>query len=791
LLAFALGDDGEPWSVFPTTNPLDGPWGDAYHWNDLCSPTAPNEGQPQGTTVVMTLSSPQAPEAPWGPNNSLEYVVDLANYEDEEVDDLRLAFNATPGLAYQPPPDGATCADCAADDYWLLNVPALPEEASHRVTVTGTLAADLSSFSEVTTTVELQFDTVRLAANLSGLSEALALATATLAQASLSHGVDGQPPTVSVSGAGETLKPGLQTIYGQASDGDGVGVAGVECREAIVGTWQDATGTLLWACEIVVPPAVTFQLEARATDEYSQTSDVVLAEFTVDPVSPTVTMDLPALLSGDHADIGGTTTDLYPVGGEVNQVHVQLDGDTAPWRTGQVYAPDELGIQDWLWTWSLPQEDGVPHELRARATDAAGNQVTTAWQSTQVDTVSPQVTVTGALDEVNVDDYRPGAVVGPPVLEGTVSDGGGVEDVVVHVNLPNGDSDQDPVSLVRSRQVVQTLNGSDWSYTPELPQCGYYTLWVEATDQAGNVSLEGPYDLAVSPYDGEGDGVPDACDNCPEDVNPGQEDFDGDGIGDVCDDTTSNQMTSTGSGIFTLQTSAGYFTFAAGVVNPSPGDAPDLEFPHGFFSFTIEGLAPGETAVVTIGLPDAMPPETEYWKYGPTVAESFDHWYQFPLGDNDGDNIITITITDGGDGDHDLTVNGTVVEPGGPGQPRFTLAVNNTNGGGSGTVISDPAGIHCGADCTERYDQGTVVTLRAYPGVRSYVEWSGDCAGTGGAVQVTMDADKTCVATFSYPVGGIVVPVDKLGLVAPWLGLVAVALLVAVLGVVLARRRKT
>jgi LPXTG-motif cell wall-anchored protein len=60
-----------------------------------------------------------------------------------------------------------------------------------------------------------------------------------------------------------------------------------------------------------------------------------------------------------------------------------------------------------------------------------------------------------------------------------------------------------------------------------------------------------------------------------------------------------------------------------------------------------------------------------------------------------------------------------------------------------------------------------------------------------------MDADKHCIATFGYPVGGIVVPVNKLGLVAlrlrsgqaPWMGLVALAGLAA-LGVVLVRRRR-
>jgi hypothetical protein len=127
-----------------------------------------------------------------------------------------------------------------------------------------------------------------------------------------------------------------------------------------------------------------------------------------------------------------------------------------------------------------------------------------------------------------------------------------------------------------------------------------------------------------------------------------------------------------------------------------------------------------------------------------------------------------------------------------PTNARLTV---NKVGGGTGAVASDPSGIFCGADCAEVYDiensHNFVVTLTAYPGVKSYLaSWSGDCSGTGRSIQVMMDGDKTCIATFGYPIGGIVVPVDKLGLLGPWMGpAVLMGLLVA--GTAVALRRRT
>jgi len=82
-----------------------------------------------------------------------------------------------------------------------------------------------------------------------------------------------------------------------------------------------------------------------------------------------------------------------------------------------------------------------------------------------------------------------------------------------------------------------------------------------------------------------------------------------------------------------------------------------------------------------------------------------------------------------------------------PTSPQFTLTVMKT-GPGVGTVTSSPAGIDCGTDCSEAYSFNTVVTLTATPNAGSTFEgWSGDPDCSDGSV--TMDADKTCTATFN------------------------------------------
>jgi hypothetical protein len=86
--------------------------------------------------------------------------------------------------------------------------------------------------------------------------------------------------------------------------------------------------------------------------------------------------------------------------------------------------------------------------------------------------------------------------------------------------------------------------------------------------------------------------------------------------------------------------------------------------------------------------------------------------------------------------------------------PSFTLSVAKA-GDGSGTVSSSPAGVACGADCSESYVSGSVVTLTATPTAGSlFTGWSGACAGSGSC-QVTLTAARSVTASFGLAMYGL------------------------------------
>jgi len=127
--------------------------------------------------------------------------------------------------------------------------------------------------------------------------------------------------------------------------------------------------------------------------------------------------------------------------------------------------------------------------------------------------------------------------------------------------------------------------------------------------------------------------------------------------------------TATGTGTAYLSSSAGVVENLKALSEVSLPENPSADFPHGLFAFRITGLNPGENVDVTITLPSNLSTSAEYWKYGSTSDNPTPHWYRMPLQSNDGDNVIVITLQDGGLGDDDLIANGVIVDAGGPGIP--------------------------------------------------------------------------------------------------------------------------
>lgn len=85
-------------------------------------------------------------------------------------------------------------------------------------------------------------------------------------------------------------------------------------------------------------------------------------------------------------------------------------------------------------------------------------------------------------------------------------------------------------------------------------------------------------------------------------------------------------------------------------------------------------------------------------------------------------------------------------QPANPDTYKLTIS---KDGNGSGRVISSPAGITCGNTCDGEFTSGTSLTLTAEATSARFrfVEWGGNCTGSGNCV-ISMDGDKNVTATF-------------------------------------------
>ncbi|MBL4764425.1 MAG: cadherin-like domain-containing protein [Colwellia sp.] len=175
--------------------------------------------------------------------------------------------------------------------------------------------------------------------------------------------------------------------------------------------------------------------------------------------------------------------------------------------------------------------------------------------------------------------------------------------------------------------------------------------------------------------DSDGDGVSDLEEQGKVGVDTSY-DGNGDSIPDYQQANVTSMYSTSGSGYLTAEIIGnGTFTKMKAIADPSleKSEVDDMDFHLGFIDFSIGGLANGETTKLKIYYPKYFTPK-KYYKYGPTTANATNHWYDY-------DNVIfdigsvTITLTDGLDGDDDLVQNGIIIDAAGIGFPVNTAPV--------------------------------------------------------------------------------------------------------------------
>ena len=159
------------------------------------------------------------------------------------------------------------------------------------------------------------------------------------------------------------------------------------------------------------------------------------------------------------------------------------------------------------------------------------------------------------------------------------------------------------------------------------------------------------------------------------------------------DPKTARVRQANGAEQIVINTSAGEFKKVEALNHDDPAvnqaGKPVMAFPYGLMKFEITGLVPGSSVTVNLVFPGNVPTTASYYKISPVTG-----WREVPFGSNDGDNTITLTLTDGDPlTDSDGVANGTIIDPGAlatSGTPT-PVTTAGSGGGGGGCFIDSLA----------------------------------------------------------------------------------------------------
>nr|MDJ0800485.1 Ig-like domain-containing protein [Calothrix sp. MO_167.B12] len=398
----------------------------------------------------------------------------------------------------------------------------------------------------------------------------------------------------------------------------------------------------------------TYAITAKATDAAGNSNTSNAFNITVDTsiITPTIT----SISDDTNTTNDGITSDntLTFLGtAEANStVKVFIDGSSVGTTTAD-------GSGNWSFDHTQTTLNDGTYPITAKATDAAGNSNTSTAFNITVDTTAP---TTPTVNTLTTGDNT-------PTLTGTATVTTG-ETLTVKVNdvtYTDGDGNL-------------SLSGNNWSLTiPDSNTLAVNTYEVTATvtDKAGNNSDTAAATLTVK-ADTDNDGISDDTEISAGDANQ--------------DGTPDSQQTNVASTetITIVSTPGTTISDVQITTNTSSSDPENqgITLPLGLLDFTLAGLTPGASTIVSLLLTQNQDYNT-FWKYGKTPDNDQERWYEFLYDgetgaqffdtDNDGKtDQILLHFVDGKRGDADLTANGIIVDPGTPGVTNTDLSLSKS-----------------------------------------------------------------------------------------------------------------
>ncbi len=232
------------------------------------------------------------------------------------------------------------------------------------------------------------------------------------------------------------------------------------------------------------------KMRVRSTDSFG--NEGTWSEWitlTIDSQPPTITVD-PAF-DGAIAD-GFIGPDEARIFGQITDNYAATGYEVCEWQSNlpvcnlyEIISPTLTA--NWSYGMAVLDQDGTPYTITLRSQDAANNYSSPLTRTFLIDSIPPVITSTQTQVQVDVVNYLIGQVTGGPILAGSIVDGGAVGTLVMRVIFPNGEIAWQPVAAI----------GNTWFYTPVLTLAGEYLFNLEASDQAGNLSVGETFTLTV------------------------------------------------------------------------------------------------------------------------------------------------------------------------------------------------------------------------------------------------------------------------------------------------------